>query len=611
MSQQGLTELADYVFSIPGRPILTFAFVKSIAEVKINKTDELLARGRGRPDYIPEWEIVQVEGEWYHIDGMKLASGINFSPDAEFEVEERLVPYSLLPSRTDLETSPQLSGLNEQHKLLSVSLGNLHSAPAHMIRLKFEKTYLRATAKSRSFHRDLKAAEVFFRSLRLHEGTFEIVDIDESSSFTVYDPRNQLEGFGDWTSPSGKVEDPRVLMAGAALAAEESEVNVNPVLCTLRKRAGEPAVIMRQGASRWYRIISLQGLAAIVDLGYAQPTAQKRFSLTEAFQIIFREYIYTLSCVGYLHIACMAGSEAANPYELDWAPFHITWFRIEPDRKWPEFSNWKSGRLYGTSMDSEVNNLEEVAFTMCFYPSKGGDAGDFNEHDISVTTAEYMQYVEEPDFWYWCILVLAPTHFKPFHGRSTNRPAIENGGHLAPLGLILEALQDAVNSWEAIADHLALLVNKRAAIFVPDMHDQLLFDDDAFSRSRLYIWAIDSLEIFIPTIAANIREWEVFWKTRKIFFDWASEDSVIRGDTRMINKTPYEGVVQKVEEQVIRLTALKTRMELLREQTKTLRDGVSLRFGPCTKMPRHVLTKIRYISFSMPVRSLSLGPPRS
>lgn len=49
----------------------------------------------------------------------------------------------------------------------------------------------------------------------------------------------------------------------------------------------------------------------------------------------------------------------------------------------------------------------------------------------------------------------------------------------------------------------------------------------------------------------------------------------------MLNEI-YESVLQQVEEQVFRLVALKARLELLREQTKTLRHGVS-RKSYCTK----------------------------
>lgn len=90
------------------------------------------------------------------------------------------------------------------------------------------------------------------------------------------------------------------------------------------------------------------------------------------------------------------------------------------------------------------------------------------------------------------MLVVAPAHFKGISVRYQHRQAINEIGHLGPVRLILEALEDAANYWEAIAEHLTRAINTRSAIFDPDLHDRLLFDDDVFSRSCLYFWAIDS-----------------------------------------------------------------------------------------------------------------------
>lgn len=300
--------------------------------------------------------------------------------------------------------------------------------------------------------------------------------------------------------------------------------------------------------------------------------------------------VFSLYEVGQLHVKCMSRSETVNPFESKWEPFHITWFRIDfwySERKY-KLGNRKPGRLYGTEPGSD-HRLEEVAFTMCFWPNMGRDwlyngrmmttpnmGRDWFYNDRIMTATDYLQYLKAPNWWYFFILVLAPSHargFCPYTG-------VESG-HLAPLRLILEALRDAAESWEKIVGHLAGLVNQRGAIFAPDLHDRLLFDDDAFSRSRLYFWAIDSLESFIPSIAANIQEWEDFWAARKIYFHSTLEnDCVQRDDPRRNNKVSCETIVRQVEDEIVRLRALKGKLELLRERIRTLRDGVSCQCEP-------------------------------
>ena len=48
----------------------------------------------------------------------------------------------------------------------------------------------------------------------------------------------------------------------------------------------------------------------------------------------------------------------------------------------------------------------------------------------------------------------------------------------------------------------------------PAEHDNLLFDDGAFSRSRRYFWAIDCLSEFELSITDNIVQWELYKTAR-------------------------------------------------------------------------------------------------
>jgi hypothetical protein len=390
---------------------------------------------------------------------------------------------------------------------------------------RFEKAFLRAAANKNLFSTSLKKTRDLFELLKNHGGAFEVVDVDDRKSWVVYDHRSEedrSDGYC-WDHEKMSDSDPLVMMARVVLFAEQFTLQVPPVHCTLNKRAGEPPVIVHRGATRWYRIINIRGIAAIKDDEHDKPTGLQRSNCFDAiYYLIFGpDLLRTFIEAYHLHVDCRSRSEATNPFVSDWAPFHISWFRIGPGNRWPEFSRWRSGRLYGTTTSGDDRRMEEVAFTMCFNPFYKSRVGVSNNLETNVDC------LKDPYFWYWSILVLTPPHFNTFRESSRDRrqdqssmdrPAIQFDGHLATLGLIFAALRDAANSWEAIADYLAGLANQRDAIFAPDLHDRLLFDDDAFSRSRVYFWAIDSLERFIPVIAANIREWEIFWKPRKIFF---------------------------------------------------------------------------------------------
>lgn len=128
-----------------------------------------------------------MDGEWHHMGEASLGADIEFSPDEEFEEEERLVPYSLAPSLlpkqigSNSKVSPSLFGLMHYRQLFRKCLGNLYSVPPdYRICLAFEKDVLHAAP------RDGLPLNITLDKLRriwekLYEcgGSFEITDVDD------------------------------------------------------------------------------------------------------------------------------------------------------------------------------------------------------------------------------------------------------------------------------------------------------------------------------------------------------------------------------------------------------------------------------------------------
>jgi hypothetical protein len=86
----------------------------------------------------------------------------------------------------------------------------------------------------------------------------------------------------------------------------------------------------------------------------------------------------------------------------------------------------------------------------------------------------------------------------------------------------------------------------------PDAHDSLLFDDDSFSRSRKYFWAINYLAELDTSISGNIVELDKAAKRCERSFRRAA-----------------------LEEQLGQLQYLRQRLQAQREDAIALRDGVS------------------------------------
>jgi hypothetical protein len=103
-----------------------------------------------------------------------------------------------------------------------------------------------------------------------------------------------------------------------------------------------------------------------------------------------------------------------------------------------------------------------------------------------------------------------------------------------------------IERWEKISEYFAWLIGHRDTLSDPDAHDSLLFDDDSFSRSRRYFWAINYLAELDSSITGNIVQLDRF----------AKRNSSIRL-------------------QLDQLQYLRGRLLAQREEAIALRDGVS------------------------------------
>ncbi len=76
--------------------------------------------------------------------------------------------------------------------------------------------------------------------------------------------------------------------------------------------------------------------------------------------------------------------------------------------------------------------------------------------------------------------------------------------------MIESTIRMVIERWDRIAEYFSKLLGHRDTLSDPDAHDSLLFDDDSFSRSRKYFWAINYLAELDISISGNIVELEKF-----------------------------------------------------------------------------------------------------
>jgi hypothetical protein len=106
----------------------------------------------------------------------------------------------------------------------------------------------------------------------------------------------------------------------------------------------------------------------------------------------------------------------------------------------------------------------------------------------------------------WTILLLTPPVF--LDQRECLPLSMDSNIHSAAIELISQCFRKLLERWKGLHDHLEELLDDRDTLTNPAKHDKLLWDDEVFTRSRKYFWAIHSLTEFHLSISDNILQWE-------------------------------------------------------------------------------------------------------
>lgn len=510
------------------------------------------------------------------------------------------------------------TGITVDWEILHNCLGSLYSVPPDgRVPLRFERNELRLMCASKDISDYLRAVLQTFKKLYQGGGAFAVTDFamnqpcychypdmgpDEPSDFNenmrscTYSWKEEMNA--EW------IEEASYWKAAApALQHEKRGLVVSPVTESVSKRLeeidmGSPAEFPGQNAShsmdseyvivswadghrgrKWYRLIHFQGLASIMGrasrgsnphadaeqiwrlLLYSSP---ERPRLGHNRESVIREAFNT-------HIFCSRTQRAGNHYLLRWKPFHITWFETLNDASEDALkqSAWKYGPLYGSR---DHLYIRETAFTLAILPHYDGLHFEPEGSNFS-SPFEDAERVKLDGFDFWTILLLSPPR-KDDLVIPMEHPA------LYVLLVIKEGLRQAASAWESMRDHFRMILDDQNTMMDPQKHDELLFDDDAFSRSRLYFWAVDSLELFIAQIKDTISQWEDFWVAREkmivTFYKVTYHrmyDSDIGSDEWQWRE--YNSHLRQVEDQINRLKDYQAQFESFQAKTLALREGVS------------------------------------
>jgi len=181
---------------------------------------------------------------------------------------------------------------------------------------------------------------------------------------------------------------------------------------------------------------------------------------------------------------------------------------------------------------------------------------------------------------------------------------------------ILDIVGNIINrigqQWCKIVDYMGKRFGENNAFHLlhHEEHDQLLFDDATFSRSRQYFWAISAFEEFATTLTDTVEAWV---KLRKEVIDpfvrWREENPGHYRVTRPgMGCSPLDpkDMIKRIESDCEMMTDMATYFKASRLRIEGLR--IAVRFSPHIRI---LAADTSHGSFSMPVQLWRLVQQRS
>jgi hypothetical protein len=171
---------------------------------------------------------------------------------------------------------------------------------------------------------------------------------------------------------------------------------------------------------------------------------------------------------------------------------------------------------------------------------------------------------------YWTILELAPLDFLDWRDALDTSTIEKSDGLRSLIRYSLEALTLVVKGYERILSYFDEIIVEKDVFLDPEVHDSLLTDDESFSRSKRYFWAITTLKEINHTIMDNIQEIENLLAVRSPM-DSAAESS--EGKSRI-----------DLEKEKNRLNENRRQMRVIRDRLKMISANLSRKLGEVTEL---------------------------
>lgn len=173
---------------------------------------------------------------------------------------------------------------------------------------------------------------------------------------------------------------------------------------------------------------------------------------------------------------------------------------------------------------------------------------------------------------HWTLICLTPEDFWP---QATYATCAAPTLRAQTMYYVAEALRAVVTHWREILQAIENLVDSDSVLRQPDQLQDILFDDDAFSTSKRYFWAINFIHEAVKLLDDSIQQWVNFRK--RSVTPWITMGSYTDREYYWYEKSQkvLYTADQAAEESCEDLKRLRQEFQEKLERITIMRDGVS------------------------------------
>ncbi|KAF7864407.1 hypothetical protein EAF04_006541 [Stromatinia cepivora] len=239
-------------------------------------------------------------------------------------------------------------------------------------------------------------------------------------------------------------------------------------------------------------------------------------------------------------------------YAADFFFFQLTFYEIynsedQADKEVP-WRRWKTGKLQSDGIEGSKGSEKTARILV--------------ESSYSIQGLAEIEDKSGKAVEYWTLLELRPFSFAYLESNSFRfeDTCVMLAGAVMHL---YQALYHITRAWNEILTYFGNLIKERAAFLDLGLHDTLLVDDEEFSRSKRYFWAISTLQELDISITENMSQVEKFVRT--------NQDSANFKDSQTSDWAKY---VRSIGTQLMELKNIAKRLQEKKDEVLYLRDGL-------------------------------------